>query len=303
MRHLKLLLFTSDKVSIKCLEAVAAGGEVAGVVQAGPPLRPLRFIASPVEHFAGSKGPFFQHDDLKKDAFKEVLAQTDLLISVGYGRIIPSAIFSVPIFGAMNLHPAYLPQYRGKHPDIYAIMNGEREAGITLHYVDTGIDTGDVISQAKVPILESDTIASLSERLYGEGARLLSGAFAFISTHERRLPAQPQRPPDTHPLSTRIDWEDSAKRIHNVIRALVHPWPMAYTRWRGEVIYLNASRVLKDGRTDSPGKVLAVRPDGIVIGAGVDSVLVSEVRLGDGGIFSGEDVAQAIGIRVNDTFE
>src|SRR3990172_2423119 len=147
MRCLKLLFFTSDKVSMACLQAMAAGGELLAVVQAGPALKPLPFIADPAKYFRELEIPFLQHTDLANKEFQTLLARADLLVSIGYGRVIPESVYSVPPFGSVNLHPSYLPQYRGNHPDIRALMNGEREVGITLHYLDSGIDTGAIIAQ------------------------------------------------------------------------------------------------------------------------------------------------------------
>lgn len=298
----KSLLFTAAKVPRRCLQAVDERSEVLAVIQAGPELKPLSFIADPKDFFADRSFPFMSHEALRGNDFGILLREVDIIVSVGYGRIIPKRIFSVPPHGAINLHPAYLPEYRGKHPDIYAIMNGDAEAGITLHYIDDGIDSGEIISQHKIPIGEFDTIVTITEKLHDEGAKLLAHALDYLNEKGSRPKGHRQRELVGSPLSTRIDWEDSAKRIHNLIRSLTYPWPMAYAFCGERKIYITAASKVEETLVVDPGQITAVTQQGVVVAAGVHQLLIEEIRLDDGSeVVSGSEIYRVIDVKVGDT--
>jgi methionyl-tRNA formyltransferase len=298
---IKSLLFTAKKVSRQCLEVVCGQSEILAVIQEGPDLKSLDFIVDPKDYFAGKSIPFFTHKDLRDVKLKKILQETDTIISIGYGRILPKSIFTIPPFGAINLHPAYLPEYRGKHPDIYAIMNGDAEVGITLHFIDTGVDTGDIISQRKVPIGESDSIVTMTYKLYLEGAELVADALVWLNENKTSLRARPQREVANSSLSTRIDWEDSAKRIHNLVRSLTYPWPMAYTFCREQKIYITSTEKIETGVVSHPGLIRAIQSEGVIVAAGVHELLIKEIRLGNGNhVISKEEIAAVLCINEGD---
>jgi methionyl-tRNA formyltransferase len=298
---IKSLLFTAEKVSRQCLEAVAGHSDIRAVIQAGPDLKPLRFIADPRDYFAGQSIPFLTHADLRDVKFNSLLQEADIAISIGYGRILPKSVFTAPPFGTINLHPAYLPNYRGKHPDIYAIMNGDAEVGITLHYIDAGVDTGEIISQRKIPIGESDSIVTMSDKLYVAGADLVADALVRLNENATRLRGRPQGEVLGSTLSTRIDWEDSAKRIHNLVRSLTYPWPMAYAFCGDRKVYITSMEKIVNGVVSDPGRISSVQAEGIVVAAGIHELLVREIRLGDGNqVISGRGIATALCVDVGD---
>ncbi len=177
----------------------------------------------------------------------------DLIVVCGYKYIIPVEIFNIPLFRSINIHPSYLPDYRGQHVINWAIVNGESETGVTIHFVDKGIDTGDVIIQKKVPILFEDTAKTLHDRIYYEVCELLQQVINTILSGNA-LPAKKQddskasyfRP--RTPEDGTIDWNKNGIEIYNLIRALVKPWPGAYSYIKGKKIIIQDVRFEADSR-------------------------------------------------------
>lgn len=166
----------------------------------------------------------------------------DLIVVCGYKYIIRNEIFNIPRFKSINIHPSYLPNYRGQHVVNWAVANGENETGVTIHFVDKGIDTGDIIVQKKVPILFEDSANTLHDRIYHEACELLKCVLNTISLG-KTIQAKKQdnskasyfRP--RNPEDGVIDWSREGIEIYNLIRALVKPWPGAYS-------YINDKKII-----------------------------------------------------------
>lgn len=206
------------------------------------------------------------------------------IVVVAYGQILPRAVLDIPPLGCINLHASLLPRYRGAAPIHRAIMNGDTVTGVTTMYMDEGMDTGDIILQAEVPIRREDTVGTLHDRLAAAGAALLVKTVALVRRGEA-----PRRPQDSAaatyaPRLTGEDelirWSRSAEQIRNHVRGM-DPWPGACTRigkkrvkiWRVEVEGPDA-----DG-SGQPGQVLAADPDyGIMVQAGDGRVVVTELQ-------------------------
>jgi len=153
-------------------------------------------------------------------------------IVASYSRILwPELIMLFPL-GVVNLHPGKLPEYRGANVLQWAIINGETETAVTLHCVDQGIDTGPVIAESRIPIHDQDTALTLRERMSIEGKnllrtwlpRLLKGEVETTGQDESKARTWPRRKPE----DGLIDWAWSDEQVHNMIRALVKPWPGAF---------------------------------------------------------------------------
>jgi methionyl-tRNA formyltransferase len=271
------LCFVSRLIHKECLDTVFANSRITAVIVAGPKLTPLPFLADPGEHARKSRVPAFDWQDITPTRLEELAAKVDVGISLGYGKLLPPAVITAPRLGVFNLHPSALPLYRGKHPDLLAIMDGQDTAGITVHRMEKGIDTGPVVFQHRETIRPEDTIVSLSDRLYQQGARLLEGLLTGLgkglSLKEIPQPAVV----DALEVRRAIRWCDSAWRIHNLVRAMTYPWPMAKASFQGKPIYVSRTRVIRDG-TIRPGLVLAVSDAGIQVGTGGDSIEVLELR-------------------------
>jgi len=174
-------------------------------------------------------------------------------VVASYGRILwPDLIAAFPL-GVVNLHGGRLPEYRGANVLQWAILNGERETAMTLHYVDEGVDTGPIIAEKRVPVQEEDTAFSLRERLGDAGStllvewlpRLLEGRVPAVPQDERRARTWPRRRPE----DGRIDWSWPDERIRNLTRALVKPWPGAfYTDRSGRRVVVDRALSLEEIR-------------------------------------------------------
>ena len=214
------------------------------------------------------------------DALRDL--NPDVLVVWHYSMLIPPEVLHVPVRGTVNVHGGRLPDYRGGHVLQWAIVNGEPETAVTLHYVDETIDTGPVIAAAAVPISDDDDAASVAAGLEVAGLRLLKDHWQSIATGT--VPATAQEPevgmywPLRTPADGVIDWSASATRIRNLVRALVPPWPGATTTVRGETIVIE--RVdLAEGE-GAPGTVLAIDRSRVVVATGEGAVGIVAVRRG-----------------------
>ena len=244
-----------------------------------PSGRGQRLAASPVKKIAMEhRLAVFQPDQLNEQRFVEQMQslRPDIIVVVAF-RILPKEIFLIPRCGAFNLHASLLPKYRGAAPINWAIINGEKETGITTFFLQEKVDTGNIILQARVAIREDETAGELHDTLSEVGAELVLHTVRLIEMGK----AQPQ-PQDSGTASSapkifkemcKIDWHKSASELHNFIRGL-SPRPCAYTGYKGMLIKLYRSRVLQNSLTGTPGEILSA--DGSLVvstGNGVIEIL------------------------------
>jgi len=165
----------------------------------------------------------------------------DLIVSVYYDQILRKEIISLPSKASINIHPSLLPRYAGTAPLIWAIINNEDKTGITIHHIDSGIDSGNIIMQDEVEITREDTGYSLHLKAAEKVKELFS---RFMDDYDRLLAsARPQEGTRTYyskstPSKNEINWSDSAEQIYNIVRALTKPLPGAYTYFLGERCYI-----------------------------------------------------------------
>lgn len=193
--------------------------------------------ASPVKKYAQEAGiPVLQPEKLKDEAFLSALKALDaqLQIVVAF-RMLPEVVWSMPPLGTFNLHASLLPQYRGAAPINWAIINGDSETGVTTFFLKHDIDTGDIIHQERIPILDADNAGDLHDRLMEAGSRLVCDTVQDIidgnvstvsqqSVEDGELRPAPKIFKDT----CRIDWNMPARRVYDFIRGM-SPYPAAWT--------------------------------------------------------------------------
>ena len=169
----------------------------------------------------------------------------DALAVVAYGKILPPWLFTLPPFGAINVHASLLPRYRGAAPIPWAIVRGETRTGVTTMKIDRGLDTGDVLLQEGVEIGPEETAVQLGDRLAVLGADLLAETLDRLEAG--RLRPRPQDPrlashaPMLKKSDGEIDWSLSSRQIFNRVRAF-NPWPGAFTRRSGSLLRIVKSR-------------------------------------------------------------
>ncbi len=206
----------------------------------------------------------------------------DLIVVVAYGKILPERVLSIPPYGCVNVHASLLPEYRGAAPIHRAVINGEKNTGVTTIYMSRGMDTGDIILQRETDIEENETAGSLHNRLAEMGAELLLETLEYIvkgsvlpkeQEHDRATYASPLKREEEI-----ISWEDSAMNIFNQIRGM-NPWPGAYTFIKGKRLKIWGSRVVQKEGSFKPGEVLEINKEGFKIGTGKGILLVTELQL------------------------
>ncbi len=285
---MKLVFMGTPEFAVPSLDAVLAVGEVVAVVTRPdkPRGRGLHLTPPPVAVAATQYALEVLQPDTVRDA--ELLRQLgalrpDVIVVVGFGRIIPPELLAVAPMGGINLHPSLLPRYRGAAPIARAIAAGDTETGVTVLHVSEELDAGDIILQRAVPIAPEDTTAALEPRLATEGAALLAEALHRLEAGRApRLPQDPARVTFAPKLTVEeavIRWADPAQMIVNLVRAL-DPWPVAYTLRDGAPL-----KIWRAAATDSqevpppgaaPGTVLAAGPDGFVVAAGAGAGVVGQ---------------------------
>lgn len=227
-----------------------------------PKGRGQKIGTSPVKDFAEAKGlPILQPTNLKDPAFLDLLASynADLQVVVAF-RMLPEAVWDMPRLGTFNLHASLLPSYRGAAPINWAIINGEKETGVTTFFLNHDIDTGDIIFQEKEPIYEDDTAGTLYERLMHKGADLVLKTVQMIADGKHTTQKQPQgevkNAPKIFKEDCKIDWNKESSAIVNFVRGL-SPYPTAWTVLDGKTLKIyKASAVEGEGKTLATGEYI-----------------------------------------------
>lgn len=239
-KDLKIVFFGTPEFAVKSLDALVVGGyNVAAVVtmpdKAGG--RGNKVIESDVKKYAVAKGlPVLQPEKLKNPEFVEQLREinADLFIVIAF-RMLPEVVWTMPRLGTFNLHGSLLPKYRGAAPINRAIMNGEKETGVTTFFLKHEIDTGDMIGSRSIEISEEDNAGTVHDRLMEIGAEMVIDTVENIINGTLTTIPQPEGEfipaPKIFREDCRINWNRPAQEIHNHIRGL-SPYPAAFTTMR-----------------------------------------------------------------------
>lgn len=222
------------------------------------------------------------------DALREL--RPDVVLVSGWYHLIPKKILDVPPYGVVGLHPSLLPRYRGGAPLSWAIINGERETGISLFYFTDRVDAGDMLGQAAVAIDDADTIATLYDKINVAAVGLVrdlvqrwrdGGSFAGQPQDERAATWYPQRRPEDGV----IDWTWSSRALYDWIRAQTSPYPGAFTYLDGAKLTIWSARLLERPNnrvTGMAGYVMRTRPgEGVEVLTGDGSLLVTDIGHGE----------------------
>ena len=181
--------------------------------------------------------PVFQPEKLAKEYETLLTYEADIIVTAAYGQLLPKTLLDYPPFGCINVHASLLPVLRGGAPIHYAILEGKTETGISIMYMAEKLDAGDIISQAKTSIEETDHVGTLHDRLSEIGADLLIETLPSIFNRTNNRLVQNEAEATFAPNITReqehIDWKKSHDQVYNQIRGL-HPWPVAYTIFAGK---------------------------------------------------------------------
>ncbi len=248
--------------------------------------RGMEVSASPIKEAALRKGiPVFQPADLNEKTFLKGLKafDADLFVVIAYGRLLPTEVLGMPRTLTINVHSSLLPKYRGAAPINWAIINGERETGISIMRVTAKMDAGDILAQKKFKILKADTAVSVRARMMETGPQFLlktvdaigKGTYTFTVQDDQKATAAPKLTKE----SGHIQWDKPARDIHNLARGLL-PWPTAYTYYQGKLLKILETEVVP-GRFLSypPGEVVSVDKKGFTVATVDQGLLVKVVHL------------------------
>lgn len=208
----------------------------------------------------------------------------DLLFVWSYPMLLSPELIALAPKGAVNIHGAALPEYRGGHVMNWTILNGERESAATLHYLDAGIDTGPIVAEERFPIGDDDDIATVQQKLRAAGETLIEKWWpAIVQGTAPRLPQDESRAKYYRMRSADdglVDWAGTNVEIRNLVRALVAPWPGAYT-WCGatKLVLRRVVAVPTAGSPAQPGTVVRCQPGDIRIATGSGDLQLLAVEL------------------------
>lgn len=285
--HPRIVFMGTPDFAVPSLEAlIDRGYRVVGVVTQPdrPRGRKQVFTPPPVKVVAEKRGlSVFQPEKLRDpEGIRSVLAmEPDLVVTAAYGQIVPQAILDAPRYGCINVHASLLPKYRGGAPIHRAVIDGERETGITIMNMVPELDAGDILRQRAIPIDDRDHAGSLHDKLSRLGAELL------LETLPDLLAGRIQPVPQDHRRATYapnirredewIDWRRSAREIYNQVRGL-HPWPVASTTWRDTPLKIWWVEWSDAACDQPPGTVIAAGREGIEVAAGEGTVRITRLQ-------------------------
>lgn len=282
---MRVVFMGTPDIAATCLKRILADGfQVVGVYTQPdrPKGRGMKLTASPVKEVALEAGiPVFQPENFREEETVEALRalKPDVCAVVAYGRILPQKVLDVPTFGCINIHASLLPKYRGSAPYQWAVLNGEKETGVTAMYLCREMDAGDMIDRVTTPIGENETAGEVLDRLALLGAGLLSktlsrfraGPVAGEKQDESLVSYAPMLDKSLCP----IDFHRTAQQVHDQVRGL-QPWPVATMELQGKHFKVHETR-LTAGEGE-PGQILGLTKTGLVIACGQGAVEIRSLQ-------------------------
>jgi methionyl-tRNA formyltransferase len=277
-----ILVFAYNDVGYECLDALIQNDEyiLAVITHRDDPEEEIWFrsVASLATKY---DIPVHRPDSVNSPDWIERIRSwaPDLIFSFYYRHMIPEEILNVPRLGAFNMHGSLLPKYRGRAPINWAIIQGERSTGVTLHHMVKRADAGDIVDQEAVPIGHDDTVQEVFAKCVAAARRVLERQLEALTegTAPRRSQDESQATyfGGRKPEDGRIDWTQGAESIYNLIRAVTNPYPGAFTTVNGKKLFIWWATPLP-GSGETPGQVLSVDPLKVATGDGILEVVNHE---------------------------
>ena len=283
---MKIIFMGTPDFAAASLEAlIASKHEIMAVVTQPdkPKGRKGELTPSPVKTIAVEKGiKVYQPVRVREQEFVEILRgyNPDVIIVVAFGQIIPESILEIPKYGCVNIHGSLLPKYRGAAPIQWAVLDGEKETGVTTMLLDKGVDTGDILLKRVINLTEDETAGSLFDKLMVLGAETILETLEGLENGSITPEKQGESPTDYAKMLTKamglIDFTRTAAELDCFIRGM-NPWPSAYTVLDGKTLKIwKAKPVDENGEA---GSVLRVGKDSFIVCCGENALEILEVQL------------------------
>lgn len=246
--------------------------------------RGKRVLATPIKEKALELGlEVYQPDSVnsKESIDKLRKISPDCIIVAAYGQILKKDILNLPPYGCLNVHASLLPKYRGAAPINWAIINGEKETGVTIMKMEQGLDTGDMLKFETIPIEAEDDSESIHDKLSQLGGRLIVETLKDIKSGN--ITSTPQDDelstyaPKISKETGRIDWNSSGDNIINLIRGL-KPWPSAYIIYKGHKVKIHKAKSIKKFIDGDNGVIIKVSNEGIYVNCADSCIVIDELQ-------------------------
>jgi methionyl-tRNA formyltransferase len=281
---MKIVFFGTPDFAIPSLKILhESEHEIVGVVTAPdkPRGRGRSLSPTPIKQFAVKNGIKVLTPEKLKDAqlLDELNSlQADLFVVVAF-RILPENVYTIPTKGSFNLHGSLLPKYRGAAPIQWAIINGEKETGITTFFLEKKVDTGNIILKEKIKIDDSDNLGTLHDKMSLAGAQLVLKTVNLIDQNKVELIPQDDTVATPAPKITKeicnIDWNKSAVEIHNLVRGL-SPYPGAFFIHKGKTFKVFESAISETTKLE-PGEISQSKNE-IAIGTATTALRILNIQ-------------------------
>jgi len=308
MARPNIVVFGYDELLTDSLDFLRqAGNRISAVVF---PSNRTDWRANKIREIVREKGFLTLEQPPKKESAEFVKKlrriKPDVIYVWSYPMILPPAILEIPKYGCVNVHMGLLPEYRGINGVRWALLNGEPKTGVTIHFMDAGIDTGDIISQVSFPIEADDDILSLMIKSRQAGFRLLETCWRQIASGKARGVPQDESRACTYRSDTAspasIDWSKSNIEIHNLIRASAKPFPGVFTFWNKRQLVIRKSLPVDHReKTEAFGYIAGIDQNGIEITTGSGNLRVTRIESEDRILSPSE--FENFGLKIGDRFE
>ena len=302
-----LFMGTPDFAAITLNAMIDAGLDIVGAVSQPdkPKGRGHKLVPTEVKAAAEKANiQVYQPEKLKNGELQEILdsLQPDIIVVVAYGKILPDYIINYPKYGCINVHASLLPKYRGAAPIQWSIINDEKTTGVTIMQMDSGLDTGDILSVKETEIGKYETSEQLFDRLAVIGGKLLIETLKNIENGDITPVPQDHDKHTYAPMIKKetgvIDWSKSARAISKLICGM-NSWPLASTLYKGETLKI-AEAVVSDDKSDAvPGTIIALeKKKGLKIACGEGTLYIKTAQFPNSKRMNVEDYARGHEIEI-----
>jgi methionyl-tRNA formyltransferase len=286
---MRIMFMGTPDFAVSTLEEISKTNHevVAVVTQPDKPKgRSDKLIYTPVKEKALELGiKVYQPTRVKDDSFMEILEEInpELIVVVAFGQILPKRVLDYPKYGCINVHASILPKYRGSAPIQWAVIDGEKETGVTIMKMDEGVDTGDIIDVATIKLDRKETGGSLFDKLSILGGKLLADNLEKIESGNVN-PIKQDESLATHAGMLSKDMgninfkESEAAAIERLIRGL-NPWPSAFTKLSGKTLKIWDADVLDIDSEEVPGTIFEITKKDFLVATKKGTLRVNEVQL------------------------